>query len=303
MPWRDDDSDMDLDLDMERDAEMNNSVLYDVLVYNEWNVVKDSSDAQQQKQQHQQQQQQQPGLTQRLWPFKSAPLSSSTGRMAEMRRLDMRWQLAVSSDASLVAVAQDDDILEILARSSGASGPSYVSVSRSELPHDPMPELRRLAWSPDSLFLAVTASNGRVLVYDSRSGGDLAFGLLSNNLPDWDGPACADTSYCFVRFVLEPHDTSSWHSRLILVDNSGRVNVFLCAATGYQELANSSALCQVYPEGVFDVELLPDSSLLYTCGQSAGKSARGITCWRMTEEQEDGNERPFLELVNCHSIC
>ncbi len=279
------------------------SVLYDVLVYNEWRVGGQDEEARQQDQQQDQDSADSKSrwgtlagyLAPRL-PWRIRSQSSPVQRFLDMQDMRITWRFAVSPDASLVAVAQDD-VLEILSRRGPSpgqkgSGPNYVAVSRAELPPDPAPRLRCLSWSGDGLFLAVTASNGRVFVYDAT--GDLVFAVVSNNLPPWNAPSSIGSSYCKVEFV-ETRDGSTdgdWHSELFVMDFTGNFNTFLCSRTGYQELASSSSVARAYPAGISDAVVLPELSLLYVCGQSKlGVGSSGITCWRMTEEE------PFLQQV------
>ncbi len=151
------------------------SVLYDVLVYNEW------------RQEEEEVKEEEEGADEgggararwRSWgAWKMLGGSGGTGgdgslqRVRQLRELRSRWQMSVSADAAMVALAQEAT-LEILLRraADSASSPSYVCVARAELPPDPYPNFRKLAWSTDDAFVAVTTSNGRVLIYDAT--GDL----------------------------------------------------------------------------------------------------------------------------------
>ncbi len=118
------------------------------------------------------------------------------------------------------------------------------------------------------------------------------FPIISNNLPEWNSASDQSASYCRVEFVELGRAGPEWHSELLLVDNSGRMNTFLCSRSGYQELASSPALAKAYPSGVAAVSVLPPQGLLYACGQAkAGVGVSGISCWRMIDQE------PFLERV------
>ena len=111
-----------------------------------------------------------------------------------------------------------------------------------QIERDPYPQQCLLEWSPDdgggNFILAYTTSNGRVFLYDQT--GQLIYSLLDDrHLPAWNSLHDLSISYAKVFFTevrLKSHSRGEWHSEMILVDYSGRVNSFLLGLTGYQVL-------------------------------------------------------------------
>jgi len=172
-------------------------------------------------------------------------------------------------------------VLELLQRSEK----TLAAAVRAELPEDPFPHLRRLSWSQDGAFVAVTASNGAVLVFTAAL--ELAYSLVSSDgLPAWDAHGDTHNSYCHVSFIASSRARAGdWNAELMLISRAGKLTSFLCSSNGYQELTSTSLRAD-HPRGVTGAALIASRGLLYTCGP-----AGGVACWRMTDEE------PYLERV------
>ncbi len=90
------------------------SVLYDVLVYNEWHQQEEEQEEPREEEEATRQWSLRDWSSRFLRGNRQCPLS----RLRQLRELRTSWQLSVSPDAALVAVAQEQ-VLEILSRRYG----------------------------------------------------------------------------------------------------------------------------------------------------------------------------------------
>ncbi len=265
-------------------------VLYDVLVYNEWEPEEENRDEEDGDDSSTEKRSSWVSRFAALNPLFNAGFWRSSGSgcfdTEEFIRWRSRWVMAAAPNGgNTVAIAQDGT-LEILRR----RGKGFTATARAELPPEgpgSRPELRKLAWSDDGQLIAVCSSLGAVLIFDADA--NLVYDLVSGNLPGGGGGEVGSTtevSYCGVFFAPPRVGDGDWHSELILVDRRGRINSFLCSFTGYQELGSLSLLQRKY-SAVTDAIFIKELALLYVSG--SGCATGSLTCLRLTEEE------PFFE--------
>jgi len=217
---------MDSDSESEAGANEFNQILYDIVTYKEW--------------------EQEPEVVKtydRHTRLSSKWLSTPSPQVlpASVERLgsiQLPWHLAVSADASLIAVLSEN-ALEIW-----SSRENYSQlVGRRQLERDSAPQWRHIVWTHDCSLLVMANSSGAVEVCDTV--GNQVYQLISPRI-EASQPGWADTirngpihsSYAGVFFSEARVRDKLWISELILVDYSGHINSFLVSLTGYQELSS-----------------------------------------------------------------
>jgi len=220
---------MDSDSDSDAGVEESSQILYDIVTYKEWEqdpeVVKNFD-------RHN-------SRLGKVWLGPPSPpvLPPTVEKLGSAL---LPWHLAVSPDASLIAVL-GDAVLEVW-----SSRENYSQlVGRRGLERDMAPQWRHLVWTADCSLLTVASSSGAVEVCDTV--GNQVYQLISPRIPasqsGWadsirSGPVSA--SYAGVFFTEARVRDKLWVSELVLVDFAGQINSFYVSLTGYQEMSSYS---------------------------------------------------------------
>lgn len=282
---------------MEEDSivdEVNDDLLYDILVYHEWPQSQDHRSLS-------------IDTTAQLLPTsKSTWFSYLTSWSAaakvtglidppqevlKLLQSSPTWKFRLSPDGSLLAVLQEFQ-LEFYSSKDNFSN----SIAKVKLPKDSHPYLRVIEWSPDSSLLVVTSSAGAVDLYDAY--GFLVYSVFSQRLPhneaaneELGGEKSKGYAYAGAFFTDYRVKSRDWLYELILIDYRGSVNSFLLSPSGYQEFS-SHKLSNHYSYGVTAVAFSSKHNLLCVAGpfsnksssDQVGPSSYGLTVWRLIGE-------------------
>uniref|UniRef100_A0A8C9NH09 NBAS subunit of NRZ tethering complex n=1 Tax=Serinus canaria TaxID=9135 RepID=A0A8C9NH09_SERCA len=170
----------------------------------------------------------------------------------------INWHLILASNGKLLAVVQD------------------------QLPKDPNPQWRRVAWSHDCTLLAYAESSGTVRVFDLM-GSEL---LVISPVSSFPG----DLSYAIAGLIfLEYKASAQWSAELLVVNYRGELRSYLVSVGTNQSFQESHSFSfgSHYAHGITTVIYHPGHRLLLVGGcetEEDGVSkatACGISAWRI----------------------
>uniref|UniRef100_A0A8C3XXK9 NBAS subunit of NRZ tethering complex n=1 Tax=Catharus ustulatus TaxID=91951 RepID=A0A8C3XXK9_CATUS len=189
----------------------------------------------------------------------------------------INWHLVLASNGKLLAVVQDQCV-EIR-----SAKDDFVSiVGKCQVPKDPNPQWRRVAWSHDCTLLAYAESSGTVRVFDLM-GSEL---LVISPTASFPG----DLSYAIAGLIfLEYKASAQWSAELLVVNYRGELRSYLVSVgtnQSFQE-SHSFSFSSHYPHGITAVIYHPGHRLLLVGGcetdeDGVSKAAGcGISAWRI----------------------
>uniref|UniRef100_A0A8C3Q437 NBAS subunit of NRZ tethering complex n=1 Tax=Geospiza parvula TaxID=87175 RepID=A0A8C3Q437_GEOPR len=170
----------------------------------------------------------------------------------------INWHLILASNGKLLAVVQD------------------------QLPKDPNPQWRRVAWSHDCTLLAYAESSGTVRVFDLM-GSEL---LVISPVSSFPG----DLSYAIAGLIfLEYKASAQWSAELLVVNYRGELRSYLVSVGTNQSFQESHSFSfgSHYAHGITTVIYHPGHRLLLVGGcetdeDGVSKAAGcGISAWRI----------------------
>ncbi|XP_027711429.1 neuroblastoma-amplified sequence isoform X1 [Vombatus ursinus] len=189
----------------------------------------------------------------------------------------MNWHLVLASNGKLLAAVQDQCV-EI--RSAKDDFTSVIG--KCQVPKDPSPQWRRVAWSHDCTLLAYAESVGTVRVFD-LVGSELFSIPPASSFP-------RDLSYAIAGLIfLEYKASAQWSAELLVVNYRGELRSYLVSVgtnQSYQE-SHSFSFSGHYPHGVNTVIYHPGHRLLLVGGcetdEASTPTARawGLSAWRV----------------------
>ncbi|XP_037986196.1 neuroblastoma-amplified sequence isoform X2 [Motacilla alba alba] len=189
----------------------------------------------------------------------------------------INWHLVLASNGKLLAVVQDQCV-EIR-----SAKDDFVSiVGKCQVPKDPNPQWRRVAWSHDCTLLAYAESSGTVRVFDLM-GSEL---LVISPTASFPG----DLSYAIAGLIfLEYKASAQWSAELLVVNYRGELRSYLVSVgtnQSFQE-SHSFSFSSHYTHGITTVIYHPGHRLLLVGGcetdeDGVSKAAGcGISAWRI----------------------
>ncbi|KAK6630113.1 hypothetical protein RUM44_005664 [Polyplax serrata] len=189
------------------------------------------------------------------------------------------WHLAVSRDGKVVAILQET-LLEIKTAKDEYSS----TVGKTCIPSDQCPKLRKLAWSPDSSFLAVARDNGVIYV----------FNLFGCNVATFEPAGMTNgvlqpvVGLCFLQSKFK---STKWSNELLIIYCKGDVRSILLSCLDGQESDENIkfSLNNYYPNGISAVAY--DMNNLLIVAGTPSLNENGITVWRIL------NDYPYLKLA------
>lgn len=269
----------------ESGMETENNILYELLTYSEWQqepeklsraVVEKSDDAK----------------GSGFWGWLgllATSMSSIPPAVQRLRSFHMEWHFVVGGDGKVLAILQDQCV-EIR-----SSRDEYATViGRGIVPRDPMPQWRRIAWSPDCSFLAVALSTGRVEFFDTV--GSTLF-HIPEPVVQIEG-VLHDISYAMagILFTEARVHKTQWSYEFITVNYRGELKSYLLSPSdGYRD-NHSVNLASFYSKGVTSIQYHPSHQVLFVAGRSPVPQANGsngnrgsalefgITAWRFLSD-------------------
>ncbi|XP_039577537.1 neuroblastoma-amplified sequence isoform X2 [Passer montanus] len=189
----------------------------------------------------------------------------------------INWHLVLASNGKLLAVVQDQCV-EIR-----SAKDDFVSiVGKCQVPKDPNPQWRRVAWSHDCTLLAYAESSGTVRVFDLM-GSEL---LVISPTASFPG----DLSYAIAGLIfLEYKASAQWSAELLVVNYRGELRSYLVSVGTNQSFQESHSFSfgSHYAHGITTVIYHPGHRLLLVGGcetdeDGVSKAAGcGISAWRI----------------------
>ncbi|KAM3861566.1 NBAS subunit of NRZ tethering complex [Diretmus argenteus] len=209
-----------------------------------------------------------------LWYSPSS--SSLPPGLVRLANKQINWQLVLASNGKLLAVVQDQCVEIRSARDDFGS-----VIGKCQVPKDPSPQWRRVAWSHDCALLAYADSTGTVRLFD----------LMGSELfvipPVVSFPG--DFSYAVAGLIfLEYTASTQWSAELLVITYGGGLKSYLVSVGTNQSVQenHSFSFSAHYSHGITSVIYHPGHRLLLVggCesgGDSTSKASRcGITAWR-----------------------
>ncbi|ROL43491.1 Neuroblastoma-amplified sequence, partial [Anabarilius grahami] len=189
----------------------------------------------------------------------------------------VNWQLVLASNGKLLAVVQDQCVEIRSAKDDFGS-----IIGKCQVPKDPNPHWRRVAWSHDCALLAYADSTGTVRVFDLM-GSELFVIPPAMSFP-------GDFSYAAAGLMfLEYTASAQWSAELLVITYSGQLKSYLVSVgtnQGFQE-NHTFSFSAHYSNGITTAIYHPGHRLLLVGGCESGDidvsraSRCGITAWRV----------------------
>uniref|UniRef100_A0A8C2YB04 NBAS subunit of NRZ tethering complex n=1 Tax=Coturnix japonica TaxID=93934 RepID=A0A8C2YB04_COTJA len=210
-----------------------------------------------------------------IW-YSPAKFSLPSG-LVRLVNKQINWHLVLASNGKLLAVVQDQRV-EI--RSAKDDFGSTVGIC--QVPKDPNPQWRRVAWSHDCTLLAYAESTGTVRVFDLM-GSEL---LVISPTASFSG----DLSYAIAGLIfLEYKASAQWSAELLVINYRGELRSYLVSVgtnQSFQE-SHSFSFSSHYAHGITTAIYHPGHRLLLVGGCETDEdgvskaTACGISAWRV----------------------
>nr|XP_012999154.1 neuroblastoma-amplified sequence-like [Cavia porcellus] len=214
-------------------------------------------------------------LRQYLW-YSPAPFLLPDGLVRLVNR-QISWHLVLASNGKLLAAVQDQCV-EI--RSAKDDFTSIIG--KCQVPKDPKPQWRRVAWSYDCTLLAYAESTGTVRVFDLMGSELFVIAPASSFAGDL---SCAIAGLIF----LEYKASAQWLAELLVINYRGELRSYLVSVEtnqSYQE-SHSFSFSSHYPHGISTAIYHPAHRLLLVGGCEASEpgiskaASCGLSAWRV----------------------
>ncbi|XP_074905217.1 NBAS subunit of NRZ tethering complex isoform X3 [Buteo buteo] len=210
-----------------------------------------------------------------IW-YSPAKFSLPTG-LVRLVNKQINWHLVLASNGKLLAVVQDQCVEIRSAKDDFGS-----IVGKCQVPKDPNPQWRRVAWSHDCTLLAYAESTGTVRVFDLM-GSEL---LVISPTASFPG----DLSYAIAGLIfLEYKASAQWSAELLVVNYRGELRSYLVSVgtnQSFQE-SHSFSFSSHYAHGITTVIYHPGHKLLLVGGCETDEdgvskaTGCGISAWRI----------------------
>ncbi|EHB07797.1 Neuroblastoma-amplified sequence, partial [Heterocephalus glaber] len=214
-------------------------------------------------------------LRQYIW-YSPAPFLLPDG-LVRLVNKQINWHLVLASNGKLLAAVQDQCV-EI--RSAKDDFTSIIG--KCQVPKDPKPQWRRVAWSYDCTLLAYAESTGTVRVFDLMGSELFVIAPASSFVGDL---SCAIAGLIF----LEYKASAQWSAELLVTNYRGELRSYLVSVgtnQSYQE-SHRFNFSSHYPHGINTAVYHPAHRLLLVggCGDSEVGVSRAASCglfvWRV----------------------
>uniref|UniRef100_A0A8C3WRB5 NBAS subunit of NRZ tethering complex n=1 Tax=Catagonus wagneri TaxID=51154 RepID=A0A8C3WRB5_9CETA len=210
-----------------------------------------------------------------IW-YSPAPFLLPDG-LVRLVNKQINWHLVLASNGKLLAAVQDQCV-EI--RSAKDDFTSIIG--KCQVPKDPKPQWRRVAWSYDCTLLAYAESTGTVRVFDLM-GSELFVITPASSL-------AGDLSYAVAGLIfLEYKASAQWSAELLVINYRGELRSYLVSVgtnQSYQE-SHCFSFNSHYPHGVNTAIYHPGHRLLLVGGCETAEvgisqaASCGLSAWRV----------------------
>ncbi|XP_047378321.1 NBAS subunit of NRZ tethering complex [Sciurus carolinensis] len=214
-------------------------------------------------------------LRQYIW-YSPAPFLLPDGLIRLVNK-QINWHLVLASNGKLLAAVQDQCV-EI--RSAKDDFTSIIG--KCQVPKDPKPQWRRVAWSYDCTLLAYAESTGTVRVFDLMGSELFVISPASSFV--------GDLSYAIAGLIfLEYKASAQWSAELLVINYRGELRSYLVSVgtnQSYQE-SHSFNFSTYYPHGINTAIYHPGHRLLLVGGcettdmGTATAAGCGLSAWRV----------------------
>ncbi|XP_030897016.1 neuroblastoma-amplified sequence [Leptonychotes weddellii] len=214
-------------------------------------------------------------LRQYIW-YSPVPFLLPDG-LVRLVNKQINWHLVLASNGKLLAAVQDQCV-EI--RSAKDDFTSIIG--KCQVPKDPKPQWRRVAWSYDCTLLAYAESTGTVRVFDLM-GSELFVITPASSL-------AGDLSYAIAGLIfLEYKASAQWSAELLVINYRGELKSYLVSVgtnQSYQE-SHCFSFSSRYPHGISTAIYHPGHRLLLVGGCETAEvgiskaSRYGLSAWRV----------------------
>ncbi|XP_059211796.1 NBAS subunit of NRZ tethering complex [Centropristis striata] len=206
-----------------------------------------------------------------------SPSSSSLPLgLVRLANKQINWQLVLASNGKLLAVVQDQCVEIRSVRDDFGS-----VIGKCQVPKDPNPQWRRVAWSHDCTLLAFADSTGTVRLFDLM-GSELFVIPPALSFPgDF---SCAVAGLIFLEYT----GSAQWSAELLVITYGGVLKSYLVSVGTNQNFQenHSFSFSAHYSHGITSAVYHPGHRLLLVGGCEPGDdctskaSCYGITAWR-----------------------
>ncbi|XP_015247730.1 PREDICTED: neuroblastoma-amplified sequence [Cyprinodon variegatus] len=206
-----------------------------------------------------------------------SPSSSSLPLgLARLANKQINWQLVLSSNGKLLAVVQDQCVEIRSVRDDFGS-----VIGKCQVPKDPNPQWRKVAWSYDCTLLAYADSTGTVRLFD-LIGSELFVIPPAVSFPgDF---SCAVAGLIFLEYTA----SAQWSAELLVITYSGALKSYLVSVGTNQNFQENHTFTfsTHHSHGITSAVYHPGHRLLLVGGCESGDngaskaSCCGITAWR-----------------------
>uniref|UniRef100_U3FS09 Neuroblastoma-amplified sequence n=1 Tax=Callithrix jacchus TaxID=9483 RepID=U3FS09_CALJA len=214
-------------------------------------------------------------LRQYIW-YSPAPFLLPDG-LVRLVNKQINWHLVLASNGKLLAAVQDQCV-EI--RSAKDDFTSIIG--KCQVPKDPKPQWRRVAWSYDCTLLAYAESTGTVRVFDLMGSELFVISPASSFV--------GDLSYAIAGLMfLEYKASAQWSAELLVINYRGELRSYLVSVgtnQSYQE-SHCFSFTSHYPHGINTAIYHPGHRLLLVGGCETAEvgvskaSSCGLSAWRV----------------------
>nr|XP_033793445.1 neuroblastoma-amplified sequence [Geotrypetes seraphini] len=214
-------------------------------------------------------------ILQYIW-YSPAKFSLPIGLVRRISK-QVNWHLVLASNGKLLAIVQDQCVEIRSAKDDFGS-----VIGKCQVPKDPNPHWRRVAWSHDCTLLAYTESTGTVRLFDLM-GSELFVIPPANSFPGDFGYAVAGLIF------LEYKASTQWSAELLVINYCGQLKSYLISVgtnQSYQE-NHSFNFDSHYCHGITTAVYHPGHRLLLVGGCETSEDGvskamqNGITAWRI----------------------
>ncbi|XP_054617752.1 NBAS subunit of NRZ tethering complex isoform X3 [Dunckerocampus dactyliophorus] len=209
-----------------------------------------------------------------LWYSPSG--SSLPVGLLRLANKQINWQLVLASNGKLLALVQDQCVEIRSVRDDFGS-----VIGKCQVPKDPNPQWRRVAWSHDCALLAFADSTGTVRLFD-LVGSELFVIQPALSFPgDF---SCAVAGLIFLEYT----GGAQWSAELLVVTYGGGLKSYLVSVGTNQNFQENHtfSFSSHYAHGITSAMYHPGHRLLLIGGCESGDnstskaSSCGLTAWR-----------------------
>ncbi|XP_042245765.1 neuroblastoma-amplified sequence [Thunnus maccoyii] len=206
-----------------------------------------------------------------------SPTSSSLPLgLLRLANKQINWQLVLASNGKLLAVVQDQCVEIRSVRDDFGS-----VIGKCQVPKDPNPQWRRVAWSHDCTLLAYADSTGTVRLFDLMGSELFVIPPVVSFPGDF---SCAVAGLIFLEYTA----STQWSAELLVITYGGGLKSYLVSVGTNQNFQenHSFSFSAHYSHGITSAIYHPVHRLLLVGGCESGDdstskaSCCGITAWR-----------------------